>query len=197
MAPAPSPTTTRPPQSLTQGHIDFVEVLIASCFRQRRRGRHGSHQPGAKPVHDWGCGVGAVSREGQSRRPAASHSRTQTSCSTERARAPAASSPSHPQQRAGRGTTETNCGPERPTRNWCLAALAGAGRRTGVSALSAGSSRCPSASTVHTIGNISETASETLAWHCCSTRPAAERPGTPLCSAASGGWTDPCEHRLQ
>lgn len=93
--PPPPPTTTRPPWSLTQGHIDFVQVLIASCFRWRRRGRRGSYQPGAKPVHDWGCGVGAVSREGQSRRPAASHSRTQTSCSAERARAPAASSPSH------------------------------------------------------------------------------------------------------
>lgn len=117
VAPAPSPTTPRPPRSLTQGHIDFVEVLIASCFRRRRRGRRGSHQPGAKPVHDWGCGVRAVSREGHSRRPAASHSRTQTSCSAERARALPASSPSHPQQRAGRETTETNCGPERPTRN--------------------------------------------------------------------------------
>lgn len=135
VTPAPSPTTTRPPRPLTQGHIDFVEVLIASCFRRRRRrGRRGSHQPGAKPVHDWGCGVEAVSREGRSRRPAASHSRTQTSCNAERARALAASSPSHPGPRAGRETTETNCGPERPTRNWRLAALAGAARRPGASA---------------------------------------------------------------
>lgn len=48
------------------------------------------------------------SREGQSRRPAASHSRTQTSCSAERARALAASSPSHPRQREGSGATETS-----------------------------------------------------------------------------------------
>lgn len=139
--------------NIIQGHVDFVEVLIAAGFRRRRRGRRGSHQPGAEPVHDWSCGVGAVSREGQSRRPAASHSRTQTSCSAERARALAASSPAHPRQREGRGPTETNRGPERPTRNWPLAALAGRGLRSIAAASGAVQSLCPSAWTFRTSGS--------------------------------------------
>lgn len=151
--PVPSPTAKRPPRPLTQGHVDFVEVLIAAGFRRRRLGRRGSHQPGAEPVHDWSCGVGAVSREGQSRRPAASHSRTQTSCSAERARALGASSPAHPRRREGRGATETNRGPERPTRNWPLAALAGRGLRSRAAASGAVRSRCPSAWTFRTSGS--------------------------------------------
>lgn len=153
--PAPSPTATRPPGPLTQGHVDFVEVLIASDFRRRRRrrGPRGSHQPGAKPVHDWGCGVGAVSREGHSRRPAASHSRSQTSCSAERARALAASSPSLPRQRAERGATETNCGLERPARARRIAALAGRGRRAGTASSGVAKSVYPSPSTFRTFGS--------------------------------------------
>lgn len=84
----PPPTPTQP---LTQRHINFIEVFVAADFRRRRRSRRGTHQPGTKPVHGWRRRARTVSREGQSRRPATSHSRTQNSCTEERARAPAAS----------------------------------------------------------------------------------------------------------
>ncbi|MEJ1283244.1 hypothetical protein NN561_014213 [Cricetulus griseus] len=83
-------------------------------------------------------------------------------------------------------------GPERPTRNWPLAALVGLGLRSRAAVPGAVESRCPSAWTIRTSGSDRTPAPGTpnlitLAWPCLfsGSLPAAERLGTPLCDAAS------------
>lgn len=213
-SPPPPPTATRPPRPPSPRDISILSRF--SLLRAFGGGGGVAVAPTSRAPNRFMAGDAAAaseagSREGRSRRPSsASHSRTQTSCSAERARAPPASSPSHPRRREGRGggATETSRRPERPTRNWPLAALAGLGllrsgaaasiarrRRGGAAVLAPGRSAPVAAAGPPAPPQPSL---KHLAWPCCvlggggwgGGAPAAERLGTPLCNAASGGWTD-------
>lgn len=179
----PPPTATRPPRPPSPRDISILSRF--SLLRAFGGGGGVAVAPTSRAPNRFMAGDAAAaseagSREGRSRRPSsASHSRTQTSCSAERARAPPASSPSHPRRREGRGGGGYR---DEPTARAAHAELAPSGPcRPGAPPLRSRSldrpppprgSRCPSAGTFRTSGRgwtpaPPKPSLKHLAWPCC------------------------------